>query len=189
MFSVENQAGTTWDIVWCPSFGSRQSRYSFGDTGWRFPALLLAEGVSRFSPLVNDIGITVSFTLDKIDLATLSTFGEWEPFCGTLQTETSYFRSDPSGEFFLYPWHREAIDDAAFYVTRNEVPARYSIFAGRSMFSLNARGESQPYDLLVVNSRAMGFDFSVTGCEGTVGAMCAGDLIAMVIDDINRSVV
>jgi hypothetical protein len=57
------------------------------------------------------------------------------------------------------------------------------------MFSLNARGESQPYDLLVVNSRAMGFDFSVTGCEGTVGAMCAGDLIAMVIDDINRSVV
>jgi hypothetical protein len=189
MFSIENQAGTTWEIVWDPNFGSPQSRYSFGDTGWRFPALLLAEAVSRFSQLVKDIGITVSFTADKIDFATLSTFGEWEPFAGTLQTETSYYRSDPSGESFLYPWHREAIDDAAFYVTRLAVPAWYSVFAGRSMFSLNAPGESQPSELLVVDSSAMGDRFSVTGCIGTLGALHTSDLIAKVVEDINRSVV
>ena len=151
--------------------------------------MLLAEAVSRFSSLVKDIGVRVEFTLDKIDVAGLSTFGDWEPFAGTLQLETSYYRSDQSGECFLYPWHREAIDDAAFYVTRIAVPALYTVFAGRSEILLDTRGESQPYDLLVVDSSAMGDRFSVTGCERTLGATLAAELVARVVEDINRSVV
>jgi hypothetical protein len=189
MFTSEHQGDAKWDIFWCPSFGSRQSRYSYGDTGWRFPALLLAEAVSRFSSLVKDIGVRVEFTLDKIDVAQLSTFGDWEPYSGTLGIETSYYQAVSNGTYLLYPWHREAIDDAAFYVTRIAVPAFYTVFAGRSKISLDTRGESQMCDLLVVDSSAMGDRFSVTGCEGTPGATHAGELVASAVDEMNRSVV
>jgi hypothetical protein len=103
--------------------------------------------------------------------------------------ETSYYLADSGAESVLYPWHREAIDDAAFYGTRLELPITYTIFSGRSLINPKARGESKIGELLVVEASAMGDNFAVTGIEGTAGATLAKDLLEGVVDCINRTVV
>lgn len=189
MFLLEHRIGTTWDIFWDPDTGSSQSRYSFGDTGWRFPAMLLAEAVMRLSPLVEDIGVKVIVPLSHVDVANLVTFGEWEPFSGSFLPETSYYLAESGAESVLYPWHREAIDDAAFYATRLELMTTYTIFSGRSLINPKTRSESKIYELLIVEASAMADKFAVTGIEGTAGATLAKDLVESVVDCINRTVV
>jgi hypothetical protein len=189
MFKLDHRIDTAWDIFWDPDTGSNQSGYSFGDTGWRFPAMLLAEAVMGLSPLVEDLGVRVAVPLSHVDIASLITFGEWEPYSGRLLPETSYYLADSGTESLLYPWHREAIDDAAFYATRLQLPITYTIFSGRSLINQKAGGESKIYDLLVVEASAMGDNFSVTGIDGTPGATLASDLVESVIDSINRTVV
>ena len=186
---MEYRNGATWDIFWDPDTGSGQSRYSYGDTGWRFPALLLAEAVMKLSPLVKDIGVRVTVPHSHVEIARLSTFGEWEAYSGSLLPETSYYLADSGAEFVLYPWHREAIDDAAFYATRLELPITYTVFSGRSLINPKLRGESKINDLLVVEASAMGDKFAVTGIEGSAGATLARDLVESVVDCINRTVV
>ena len=151
--------------------------------------MLLAEAVMKFSPVVDDIGIRVAVPVSHVDIARLSTFGEWEQYSDSLLPETSYYLADSGAESLLYPWHREAIDDAAFYATGLGVPTTYTIFSGRSLINPKAGGESKNCALLIVEASAMGDNFAVTGIEGTAGATVVSDLVESVVHCINRTVV
>ncbi len=196
MIRILEEAANSLTLQWEPHSGSPLGRYSYGDTGWRIYASLLAGVAGGYDLCGMDSGVSIVVPMGSKG-ASFGIFGDWSEVSDEPNKYTSYWKADSHGTV-LAPSHREAIDDAAYFATSNQLVSNATIVRRRASMlrALRKTGANlaefnpDPDDILVrITPSVMGDEFVVTFAGSPVEIQQSKSYMDDSITDISRLIV